>query len=403
MVQMILILGSIIAIGPLTIDMYLPALLSIGADLRADATSVQLTLTGTLIGLAVGQLLIGPLSDAFGRRRPLLYGMALHVVASLLCLAAPNVAVLGALRVLQGLGAAASMVVASAVVRDMVSGVAAAKVMSRLILVLGAAPILAPTLGSQVLRLADWRGIFVALALFGVAIAVMAALALPETLPPARRQRPDLRTTLVSYRSILRDRSFVGLVLVASLGMAAILSYVSGSSFVLQRQYGLSEQEFGLVFGLGALGLIGSAQLNVRLLNRYTPRQIILWSLGISCTGVLLLVVTATAHIGGLAGLLIPLWLALTGIGLVVPNAGAMALSRHGEAAGTAAAIAGALQFGVGALTAPLVGALGATGLAMATVMAVTLFAALASILFVVRPADVDSLDSTAEPAIAPA
>lgn len=411
MVKMILILGSIIAVGPLTIDMYLPALLSIGEDLRADATQVQLTLTGTLLGLGLGQLLIGPLSDAFGRRRPLLYGMGLHVVASLLCLVAPNVAVLGALRVLQGLGAAAAMVVAAAVVRDMAKGVAAAKMMSRLILVLGAAPILAPTLGGQVLRVTDWRGIFVALGIFGVAIGVMAALALPETLPPARRRRPDLRTTLASYRTILSDRTFVGLVLVSSLGMAAIFSYVSGSSFVMQGQYGLSEQQFALAFGAGALGLIASSQLNVRLLNRFTPRQIIVGSLAVSCTGVVLLLITATAHIGGLAGLLIPLWLALTGVGLFNPNAGAMALSRHGEAAGTAAAIAGSLQFGVGAITAPMVGALGSTGLAMATMMAISLFAGLASMLFLVRAADVDAIDApgaataaepaSAEPAIA--
>jgi MFS transporter, DHA1 family, multidrug resistance protein len=401
---MILILGSIIAVAPLTIDMYLPAFPSIGEQLHADATSVQLTLTGTLVGLAVGQLLVGPLSDAFGRRRPLLYGMGLHVIAALLSLVAPNVVVLGSLRVLQGLGAAAATVVAAAVVRDLVSGVAAAKVMSRLMLVLGVAPILAPTLGSQVLRLTDWRGIFVALAIFGVAIGVMAALALPETLPAAQRQRPDLRTTLRSYRTVLGDRTFIGLVLTGSLGMAAVFSYVGGSSFVLQEQYGLSAQTFGVVFGLGALGLIGTAQLNVRLLNRYTPRQIILRALALSCAGVLLLVVAAATHVGGLAGLLIPLWLSLAGVGLTNPNAGAMALSRHGEAAGTAAAVQGSLQFGIGAVTAPLVGALGATGLAMAAVMAVALFAALGSMLFVVRAADMDPAELDAlEPAVAAA
>ncbi|MBX6750177.1 MAG: multidrug effflux MFS transporter [Micromonosporaceae bacterium] len=403
MVKMILILGSIIAVGPLTIDMYLPAFPSIGEDLAADPTSVQLTLTGTLLGLAVGQLLVGPLADAFGRRRPLLYGLGLHVVAALLCLVAPSVAVLGVLRVLQGLGAAAATVVASAVVRDLVSGVAAAKLFSRLILVLGAAPILAPSLGSQLLRWADWRGIFVALAIFGAAIGIMAAWALPETLPPERRQHPDLRTTLRSYRTILRDRTFVGLTLVLSLGMATIFSYVGGSSYVMQEQYGLSEQEFAVVFGLCAVGLIGSAQLNVRLLNRYTPRQLILCSLGLACAGMLLALAATAAHVGGLLGLLIPMWLGLCGVGLANPNAGAMALSRHGEAAGTAASIQGSLQFGLGALTAPVVGALGATGLAMVGVMAVTIIAGLTSMLFIVRAADMDAVDGAAEPAVAPA
>jgi DHA1 family bicyclomycin/chloramphenicol resistance-like MFS transporter len=403
MVKMIILLGSIIAITPLTIDMYLPAFPSIGTELRVDATAVQLTLTGTLIGLSLGQLLIGPLSDALGRRRPLLYGMGLHVVASLLCLLAPNVAVLGVLRVLQGLGAAAGAVVASAVVRDLVSGVAAAKVISRLMLVLGAAPILAPYLGSQVLRFTDWRGIFVVLALFGVAIGVAAALALPETLPRERRLRGDRRSTLLAYRGILRDRTFVGLVLVASLGMASVLSYVSGSSYVMQDQYGLSQQQFGIVFGVGALGLIASAQLNVRLLGRFTPRQIMVGSLSLSCAGVALALLLAATHAGGLVGLLVPVWLALTGVGLAMPNASAMALSRHGEAAGTAASIGGFMQFATGAVTAPLVGALGATAVAMATVMTIAMLAALASLLFVVRAADLDAIVAGPEPAAAPA
>lgn len=388
MVRMILMLGSIVAIGPLTIDMYLPALPTIVRDFGASATTVQLTLTGVLLGLAVGQLVIGPLSDALGRRRPLLYGMGLHVATSLLCLLAPNVVVLGSLRVLQGFGAAAASVVAMAVVRDLVSGVAAAKVISRLILVLGAAPILAPTLGSQLLRLTSWRGIFAVLAIFGIAIGIMAAWALPETLPPQRRLRADLGTTTAAARRVLRDRSFVGLALVASFGMAAVFSYVSGSSFVLQDQFGLSQQQFGLVFGTGAAGLIGSAQANVKLLERFSPRRIITIALGTSCAAILLMVLFAATHTGGLWALLVPLWIGLTGAGLVMPNASAMALTRHGEAAGTAAAVAGFLQFGVGAVTAPLVGALGATALAMAVVMAAALLAGLGCLLLVVRPGD---------------
>jgi DHA1 family bicyclomycin/chloramphenicol resistance-like MFS transporter len=397
---MIIVLGAVVAIGPLTIDMYLPALLSIGEDLHVSATSVQLTLTGMLVGVSVGQLLVGPLSDAVGRRKPLLYGVGLHVLASVLCAVAPNVATLGALRVLQGLGAAAANVVAMAIVRDLVSGVAAAKVVSRLILVLGAAPILAPTLGGEVLRLTDWRGMFVVLALFGIAIGVTAAFAVPETLPPARRLRADLRTTVRAYGVVLRDRSFVGLVLVASLGMGAVFSYVSGSSYVMQEQYGLSEQTFGLLFGAGAVGLIGSAQLNVRLLNRFSPRQIMVGALGLSCVGAVLMLALAAAHVRPLAGLLIPLWLTLSGAGLIMPNASAMALTRHGEAAGTAAAVMGFVQFGLGAGIAPLVGALGATALAMSAVMTISLLGALASMLLVVRAADLEYAN-TPEPVAA--
>jgi DHA1 family bicyclomycin/chloramphenicol resistance-like MFS transporter len=395
MIKMILILGSIIAVVPLTIDMYLPSLPSIGIELGADPTAVQLTLTGTLLGLALGQILIGPVSDALGRRRPLLFGLGLHVLASALCLLAPNVAVLGALRILQGFGAAAAAVVASAVVRDLVSGVAAAKVGSRLMLVLGTAPILAPTLGSLVLRWTDWRGIFGVLAALGAAIGVMAALALPETLPAQRRARLGIRPTLRSYGLILRDRTFVGLALVAGFGMAAIFAYVGGSSYVLQDEYGLSEQAFGLVFGAGAAGLIAASQLNVRLLGRYSPRQILVAALAVSCVAIALMVLFAATGFGGLVGLLVPLWTSLAAGGLALPNAPALAMTRHGEAAGTAAAIVGAMQFGIGAATAPLVGVLGATSLAMAAVMAVALLGALASMMFVVRAADLDDLDDS--------
>ncbi|TWJ23922.1 DHA1 family bicyclomycin/chloramphenicol resistance-like MFS transporter [Micromonospora endolithica] len=269
-VRLVLVLGAMIAIGPLTIDMYLPALPAITAGLETTETAVQLTLTGTLVGLALGQLLIGPLSDVLGRRLPLLGGLAAHVVASVLCVFAPDITVLGALRVLQGLGVAAATVVATAVVRDLFSGASFARIFSRLMLVMGLAPILAPTLGSGLLRWTEWRGVFAALAVLGALLIVVAAFGLPETLPVTRRRRGGVGATLRDYRGLLRDRAFVGLVLVAGLAMAALFAYVSGSSFVLQGQYGLDEQQFGLAFGAGAVGLIAATQFNVRLLRRYT-------------------------------------------------------------------------------------------------------------------------------------
>jgi len=185
--RLVLVLGALIALGPLTIDMYLPALPRIVDDLQTTSAAVQLTLTGTLVGLALGQLLVGPLSDTFGRRRPLIVGVGVHVLASLLVLVAPNVTVLGGLRVLQGVGAAAASVVTMAIVRDLFVGRAAATLFSRLMLVLGVAPVLAPTIGGEVLRFTSWRGVFVVLAVLGVMLVVVAALAVPETLPPVRR------------------------------------------------------------------------------------------------------------------------------------------------------------------------------------------------------------------------
>jgi MFS transporter, DHA1 family, multidrug resistance protein len=384
--RLVLVLGILIALGPLTIDMYLPALPTITGDLQATAAQVQLTLTGTLAGLALGQLLIGPVSDAIGRRTPLLFGVGLHILASVLCVVAPNLAVLGTLRVLQGLGAAAAAVVVMAIVRDLFTGLAAARLLSRLMLVLGAAPILAPTLGGIVLSWTSWRGVFVVLALFGVAIISVTALALPETLPAARRRNGGVVGTVRDYGRLFTDRAYLGLILVAGLAMAAMFAYVAGSSFVFQEQYGLSEQQFGFVFGAGAVGLIAATQLNVRLLRRWTPSQILITALGSGAAMGLLLLLFAVTGFGGIVGILVPLWLVLASAGLALPNAPALALSRHGEAAGTAASMLGAMQFGVGGLAAPLVGLLGNDAVAMAAVIALASVAALAVLLVLVRP-----------------
>lgn len=384
--RLIVVLGSLIALGPLTIDLYLPALPTITTELMTTSATVQLTLTGTLIGLALGQLAIGPLSDAFGRRRPLLIGTGLHVVASLLCVIAPDIHVLGGLRVLQGVGAAAGAVIALAMVRDLYTGRAAATLLSRLILVMGAAPVIAPTLGGALLTVTSWRGVFAALAAFGLLLIPIAAAGLPETLPPARRRTAGLAGTLRDYGALFGDRAFVGLVIVAGLAMSALLGYVSGSSFVFQEQYGLDQQQFGLVFGSGAIWLIAATQANPVLLRWFDPRQILTAAVAAGAvTGVALVIVAATGA-GGIVGLVGALWLVLFTVGFALPNAPAVALSRHGEAAGTAAALLGAVQFGIGAAISPVVGLLGNDALAMGAVVAGGLVLALVVLLTVVRP-----------------
>lgn len=367
--RVILVLGALVALGPLTIDLYLPALPAIGEDLGASSSAVQLTLTGTLLGLGLGQLVVGPLSDSVGRRLPLIAGTVLHIASSLLIMLAPNVAVLGALRVVQGAGAAAAMVVAMAVVRDLFSGRSAATVLSRLMLVMGAAPILAPSLGSAVLLAGSWRAVFAALAVLGVLLLAVAVLALRETLPPERRRAGEIRPVLRTYGALLTDREFLVMALVAALGMSALFAYVSGSAFVLQEQYGLNQQEFGIAFGVGAVAIIGASQFNVVLLNRFTARQIVLYALVAATAFGAVLTAFAYSGVGGMAGFIVPLWFVLAAVGFVLPNAPALALSRHGEAAGTAAALLGAAQFGLGALIAPVVGVLGNDGPAMAVAM----------------------------------
>lgn len=395
-----LILGALIALGPLTIDMYLPSLPTIAAELMTTSAAVQLTLTGTLVGLALGQLVIGPLSDALGRRVPLLAGTALHVVASLAIVVAPSIEVLGLLRLLQGVGAAAGAVVGLAVVRDLFTGRAAATLLSRLILVMGVAPVIAPTLGGELLRFTSWRGVFVALALYGLVLFPVVWVSLRETLPPERRRSPGVRSTLSTYRGLLHDRAFVGLVLVAGLAMAGLFSYVSGASFVYQQQFGLDQQQFGLLFGAGAVWLIAATQLNPVLLRRFEPRQVLSVAIPAGLAVGLVLLALALTGTGGLVGVVLPLWGVLFAVGLALPNAPALALSRHGDAAGTAAALLGAVQFGVGALVSPLVGLLGNDAVAMGVSVAGALGLAVLVLVLVVRPWELADID---DPMPAPA
>jgi DHA1 family bicyclomycin/chloramphenicol resistance-like MFS transporter len=388
---MIVVLGALVALGPLTIDMYLPALPDIADELSVTSSVAQLTLTGTLAGLALGQLLVGPLSDSLGRRRPLMAGIVLHMAASALCLIAPDIVTLGIARSLQGIGAAAAMVVSIAVVGDLFSESAAATVLSRLMLVLGVAPVVAPSLGAVILLHGSWHWVFGALVLLAGVLLLVAALALPETLPPAHRRPLQVRGILVTYGELLRDVRLVILVLVGALGMAGLFAYIAGAAFVLQGHYGLDQQVFALVFGAGAVALIAATQVNVVLLKRYSPQQIVLWALlAATLAGAVFVGLTVT-HTGGLAGFLAPVWAILAAMGLVIPNAPAVALARHPDAAGTSAALLGAAQFGLGAAVAPLVGVLGNDERAIALVMAVSSVIALAALLSVRSPAPADA------------
>ncbi|ODQ94068.1 multidrug effflux MFS transporter [Mycolicibacterium holsaticum] len=375
--RMILVLGVMVALGPLTIDMYLPALPEIGEQLGVSSSVAQLTLTGTLAGLALGQLIVGPLSDSLGRRRPLMAGIVLHMVASLLCLLAPNITVLGLARGLQGMGAAATAVVAIAVVGDLFTESAAATVMSRLILVLGVAPVLAPSLGAAVLLTASWHWVFAALVVMAGALLVVAALALPETLPVSHRRPLKVRGIVATYGELLRDVRFVVLVLVAALSMSGLFAYIAGASFVLQGRYGLDQQVFALVFAAGAIALIGATQFNVVLLRRFAPQAIMLCALVAATAAGAVFIGLSVTHVGGLWGFVVPVWAILAALGLVLPNAPAVALSRHPEAAGTAAALLGAAQFGLGAAVAPVVGVLGNDQIALALVMTMGMVVAL--------------------------
>ncbi len=386
---LVLVLGGLSAFGPLSVDMYLPALPSIADELGGGASGVQLTLTAVLAGLALGQLIAGPLSDQLGRRMPLMVGVSGYAAASLACAFAPSVGVLVALRFLQGLGGAAGIVIARAVVRDLYEGVAAARFFSRLMLVTGLAPIFAPIFGAQVLRFTDWRGVFWVLAGIGVVLVIGVAVGVPETWPVSRRSGAGVGTTLRRMFGLTRDRVLMGYALASGLAFAAMFAYISGSPFVIQEIYGASPQFFSIVFGVNAFGLAAAGQLNAQLVARISPQRLLHLGLGITFVSGLALLVVVAFEVPGLAALLPPLFFLVTSMGLIFPNATALALAEHPEAAGSASALLGVLQFIVGAAVAPLVGIAGeGTALPMAVLIAILGMGALLAHFFLSRPAE---------------
>jgi DHA1 family bicyclomycin/chloramphenicol resistance-like MFS transporter len=373
---LVIILGALTAFGPMSIDMYLPAFPALTRHFHATPAQVQLTLTACLAGLALGQLGYGPLSDALGRRRPLYVGLVAYTVASLLCAVAPSMPVLAGLRFVQGVGGAAGIVIARAVVRDLYEGAALARFFALLMVVNGLAPMLAPLIGSEVLRYRSWPAVFVVLAGYGLALLLGVTVGLPETLAPGRRRSGRLGDTLRTFGRLSADRAFVGYALCGGLVFGAMFAYVSGSPFVLQEIYHASPRFFALAFGTNALGIVLVGQLNAVLLRRIGARALLVATLLVHLAGALG-VVAAVASGSPLWWLLPPLFLTVASVGVVLPNTTALALAEHADTAGSASAFLGVGQFLVGALAAPLVGLGGSgTALPMAAVIAILSVAA---------------------------
>jgi len=363
-----LILGVLTLFTPLSIDMYLPALPTMAHDLHAGASEVNLTLTTFLLGLALGQLLTGPVSDAVGRRTPIYVGIVGYGLASLACAFVPSIYALILLRALQGFAGAAAVAVGRAIVRDLFSGVEAARFFSLLMVITGLAPILAPTIGGQLLRLTSWRGVFVVLAAAGALIGAAVVAWLPETLPKERRRSGGLADTGRAFRELLADRSFVGYCLGCGLAFATIFAYISGSSFVLQGVYGMSPQLFGLVFGVNAVGFVGGTQVNRWLATRVSLTRLLTLGLAGSAVSAVALLIVSSGHLGT-GAVLVPLFTNMVSLGFVLPNSTALAMNRHADAAGTASALLGGVQMASGASIAPLVGVAGASAYPMAIAM----------------------------------
>lgn len=385
---MILVLGTLTAIGPLSIDMYLPSLPKLTDDLQTNASLAQLTLTACLLGLSVGQLFVGSISDIYGRRKPLIIALIIYVASSLLCAVAPSIWSLVLLRFLQGASGSAGIVISRAMVRDMYSGSEMTKFFSLLMLVNGAAPILAPIIGGQLLQFTSWRGVFIVLGAISVFMLVSATFVLRETLPLEERETGGLSGTLATYGNLLKDRLFMGYALSQGLVSAAMFAYISGSPFVLQNIYGASPQEFSLFFAINGIGIIIASQITGRLAGKISEKTLFVTGIGVAAVGGISLLLTIVLGIG-LIGVLCSLFLVVSSVGVVSTTGFSLAMRNQKQAAGTASALLGLLQFISGALVAPLVGIGGThTALPMGVIIALCEMGAVLCYLLMAKPSE---------------
>ncbi|OME61959.1 MULTISPECIES: multidrug effflux MFS transporter [Paenibacillus] len=383
--QLAVILGSITTIGPLSIDMYLPALPTLVDDFGTTAALVQLSLTFFLLGLASGQLVAGPLSDVYGRRRPLLIGMFIYAVSSVLCAFSPSIGLLIVLRFIQGLAGSVGVVVSRAAVRDLYSGSELTKFFSLLMIVNGLGPILAPVIGGQLLRVTTWQGIFLVLFAAGIIFCLTILLRLPETLPKERRSKSGLKGTLLTFKVLLGNRKFMGYALSQGFVTASMFAYISGSSFVLQNIFAVTPQVYSLIFAVNGIGIIITGQIAGRLAGKVSETKLLLSGLLLCTTGGVLLLLTILVG-GGLIPILICLFAVVSSVGIVGATSFSLAMQDQGEAAGSASALIGLLPLLLGSCVAPLVGLGGVdSALPMAIVIACTGVLSILSYFLLVR------------------
>jgi len=393
LVLLTFLLGGFTAFGPLSMDLYLPAFPLLGHDLGATDAAVQLTLTADVIGIVVGQLILGPMSDAWGRRRLLLGSTLVCAVASLLCALAPSVGVLVIWRFLQGASGGGGIVLARAIAADVARGVAAARLFSLFMTVSSVAPIIAPVIGGVMLTITGtWQPMFYLLAIVCVALAAVSWWAIPETLPAQRRHRGGLRDTGRAFVQLMRDRVFVGYALTVAFAYASLFGYISGSSFVLQDLFGLSAMQFSLMFAINAAGMILLGLLNARLVQRISVRRLLMIGLVASAVAGLVLLLVAGTALGagmGVVAVLIPLFVVVATRGLVSANATVLGVQRA-PAAGAASAVLGACMFGGGILVSPLLALGDASAIPMAAVVAGGAIAALLATALLTRSGRTD-------------
>ncbi|HEX5477405.1 MAG TPA: multidrug effflux MFS transporter, partial [Burkholderiales bacterium] len=359
--RLTLVLGAVMATGPLAIDMYLPALPTIQNEFGVSAARVQHTLSAYLLGLALGQLAFGPVADRYGRKRPLQLGLSLFMLACAGCALAAGIESFVVLRFAQALGGASGMVLIRAVIRDRFDALQSARVLSLMMLVMGVAPILAPLAGGYVLLHGSWHWIFWFLAAFAALCIVLVSLYLEESHVPELRS-PSLGHALAGFLPVARDLRFIGPVLVFISAFGCFFAYLAAAPFVFIRYFGVAAEHFGLYFAVNAIGFISVSQLNRKLVMRFGLRRVLGWGVRLLAAGAALLLACSLAGLGGFAGVLVPVFFTIASIGLIVSNASAIAMEPFGARAGGASSLLGASQSLFGVLASAAVGWIGALG-----------------------------------------
>ncbi|GGA40641.1 multidrug effflux MFS transporter [Paenibacillus physcomitrellae] len=386
-VGLALLLGLFSTLGPFTIDMYLPAFPQIAEHFNTNASLVQFSLTACLLGLAIGQLVMGSLSDVYGRRNPLLISMAIYVISSLACSFAPNIGLLILFRFAQGFAASAGIVISRAIARDLYSGHELTKFFSLLLLVGNLGPLAAPIAGSGILSFTTWVGVFIVLAVLGTYLLAMTKWRLEETLPADRREPANFGHQLRSYGMLLRDRKFVGYMLAQGIMIAGVFAYVSGTPFIYQDIYGVTPAVFALLFGSNGVSLIIGSQLVGRMANRVSEQTFLLFGLWVALFASVAVLVVALVH-GPLFALVIPLFFFVCSIGITSTAAFPLAMESQANMAGSAAALLGVIPFLLGAVVAPLVGIAGEdTAVPLGVIILATSTAAMLAYFGLVRKA----------------
>ncbi|ATF14068.1 multidrug effflux MFS transporter [Brevibacillus sp. HB1.4B] len=379
------ILGSLSAFGPLSLDMYLPALPMLADDLQTSTSMTQLSLTACMLGLSIGQLFAGPISDVRGRRIPLIIGLILYAVSSFLCAVAPSIYTFVLLRFVQGLAGSAGIVIARATVRDLYSGTELTKFFALLMLINGIAPIAAPIVGGQILQFTTWHGVFVVLGLIGAIMFLVVLLALPETLPQERRSKAGIGNTLTTFGTLLKDRVFMGYAIAQGLVTAAMFAYIAGSPFVFQKIFEVSPQTFSLIFAINGVGIIIASQITGKLAGKVKETSLFIAGIIIAGVGGILLLTMILLQ-AGLIAVLVPLFFVVSSVGIVGATGFSLAMQNQSKAAGSASALQGLLSFISGGIVAPLVGISGEyTAVPMGIIIALSTIGAIVCYIVMVR------------------